>query len=174
MTTWAKVGRAVARKRLSLQVNQSTFWEPIGVSQRGGCRYENGRRIPETIRILLSIAYGSKQERARALKQLSVWRQRRRTPTPVDSRRAPRRGSPTVLMPEGRKDSRRDTPTRRQWTKADLHSLERLARAGLPAMEIAQYLNRTVSAVYTRVQIEGVTLGKKGRRASSTPERRRR
>jgi transcriptional regulator with XRE-family HTH domain len=43
------------RKKLGL--NQSKFWSGIGVTQSGGSRYENGRRIPRPVRMLLNLVY---------------------------------------------------------------------------------------------------------------------
>ena len=43
------------RKRLGL--NQSEFWGRLEVTQSGGSRYENGRRMPPPVRKLLGIVY---------------------------------------------------------------------------------------------------------------------
>jgi transcriptional regulator with XRE-family HTH domain len=43
--------------RRSLGLNQSEFWGRVGVTQSGGSRYENGRRIPAPVRKLLGIVY---------------------------------------------------------------------------------------------------------------------
>lgn len=45
------------RKKLGL--NQSEFWVRLGVTQSGGSRYESGRNIPESVRVLLNLAYGA-------------------------------------------------------------------------------------------------------------------
>lgn len=42
--------------------NQSQFWFPLGVTQSGGSRYESGRNIPEPVRKLLVIAYGTEKQ----------------------------------------------------------------------------------------------------------------
>ncbi len=34
-------------------VSQGEFWEPLGVTQSGGSRYENKRNIPKPVQILL-------------------------------------------------------------------------------------------------------------------------
>lgn len=57
--------------RWNLGINQGPFWNRVGVTQSGGSRYETGRPIPRPVRLLLSLAYGKPQERARALKALT-------------------------------------------------------------------------------------------------------
>lgn len=39
-------------------LNQAEFWNRLGVTQSAASRYEAGRRIPESVRILIGIAYG--------------------------------------------------------------------------------------------------------------------
>ncbi len=46
--------------------NQLEFWGPIGVTQSGGSRYESGRDMPKSVRILLHLAYAPEKQ-ARAL-----------------------------------------------------------------------------------------------------------
>lgn len=55
----AKNYREMRRK---LDLNQSAFWGKIGITQSGGCRYETGRRVPESARLLAAIAYGTDKE----------------------------------------------------------------------------------------------------------------
>ena len=43
--------------RKSLGLNQTDFWGRLAVTQSGGSRYENGRHMPEPVRILLGIIY---------------------------------------------------------------------------------------------------------------------
>ena len=38
-------------------LNQSQFWNLIGVTQSGGSRYEDGRKIPKPVQTLLNLAY---------------------------------------------------------------------------------------------------------------------
>lgn len=57
----------VRKLRRKTKQNQSAFWSRIGVTQSGGSRYEAGRRIPKPTLILLTIAYGSPTQCARAL-----------------------------------------------------------------------------------------------------------
>jgi DNA-binding transcriptional regulator YiaG len=47
--------------RNSLGLNQSEFWGRLGVTQSGGSRYENGRRMPTPVRKLLGIVYLKKK-----------------------------------------------------------------------------------------------------------------
>ncbi len=56
------------KMRKSTGLNQVTFWKRVFVGQSGGCRYENGRRIPKTVQALLTIAY-AETERAFTLVQ---------------------------------------------------------------------------------------------------------
>lgn len=51
---------AEARKlRKELGLVQADFWEPFGAIQSTGSRYESDREIPESVQILLNIAFGS-------------------------------------------------------------------------------------------------------------------
>ncbi len=50
-----KVNPRKLRERLRL--NQAKFWSRIEVTQSGGSRYENGRRMPRPVRKLLGIVY---------------------------------------------------------------------------------------------------------------------
>ncbi len=44
--------------RESLGLTQDEFYEPLGVSQSAGSRYEQGQRpIPKTVRILITYVY---------------------------------------------------------------------------------------------------------------------
>lgn len=43
--------------RKGMGLNQAVFWGRIGVTQSGGSRYETGRRMPKTVRMLIEIAY---------------------------------------------------------------------------------------------------------------------
>jgi hypothetical protein len=49
----------VAAKALREQVGltQRAFWEPLGITQSGGCRYEAGHPVPRPIRILVFANY---------------------------------------------------------------------------------------------------------------------
>ena len=58
------------RIRRQLELSQEEFWGRIGITQSGGSRYEAGRRVPEPIRLLLAIAYGSRREREMVLRAL--------------------------------------------------------------------------------------------------------
>jgi DNA-binding transcriptional regulator YiaG len=56
------------RKKLGL--NQKSFWEPLGVTQSAGSRYETGREIPAPVQKLISIAYGTDRERVKVLAEI--------------------------------------------------------------------------------------------------------
>lgn len=53
----------VKKLRLSLDMTQSEFWLPLGVSQSAGSRYETeSREIFEPVKKLVLIAYGKWRE----------------------------------------------------------------------------------------------------------------
>jgi len=43
--------------RRSLKLNQQEFWSRVGVTQSGGSRYENGRRMPKPVQELLRVVH---------------------------------------------------------------------------------------------------------------------
>jgi hypothetical protein len=65
-------GQQAKKLRKRLKMNQADFWRVVGVTQSGGCRHENGRRIPVPVLKLLAIAYGTDGQREAALKKLGV------------------------------------------------------------------------------------------------------
>jgi DNA-binding transcriptional regulator YiaG len=60
----------VRRMREDSKLTQEDFWGRVGITQSGGSRYEHGRIIPEPVRILLSLAYGSITDRNDAFRVL--------------------------------------------------------------------------------------------------------
>lgn len=46
--------RALRRK---LDLNQTEFWNRLGVSQSGGSRYESGRPVPTPVAVLAQLIY---------------------------------------------------------------------------------------------------------------------
>lgn len=50
-------GAEVKALRKAARLNQTEFWGRFGVTQSGGCRYENGRDVPGALNILLNIAF---------------------------------------------------------------------------------------------------------------------
>lgn len=50
---------AVAARHLreTSGLTQKAFWGQIGITQSGGCRYENGGEIPKPVRILLYVIH---------------------------------------------------------------------------------------------------------------------
>ncbi len=52
-------------------LNQSNFWNRVGVTQSGGSRYETGRRTPEPVKKLLTVAYGTESQRNKLLEELT-------------------------------------------------------------------------------------------------------
>ena len=49
------------RKKHGLR--QDHFWNPIGVTQSAGSRYEGNRRIPAPVQLLLDLTYGDSRKR---------------------------------------------------------------------------------------------------------------
>lgn len=43
--------------RAKLNLNQSEFWNRIGVTQSGGSRYESGRNVPKAAAVLAHKVY---------------------------------------------------------------------------------------------------------------------
>jgi len=43
--------------RRKIDVNQSEFWNRLGVTQSGGSRYESGRPVPKPIAVLAHLVY---------------------------------------------------------------------------------------------------------------------
>lgn len=60
----------VKAMRRKAKLTQAEFWNRIGITQSGGCRYEAGRRLPEPVRKLLAIAYGTPDQFRRAVRKL--------------------------------------------------------------------------------------------------------
>lgn len=58
------------------------FWAPIGITQSGGSRYETGRNIPNTVRLLLHMAYAPADRSQRMFAALRAWKSRKATPGP--------------------------------------------------------------------------------------------
>lgn len=64
--------------RIQLDLNQQEFWSAIGVTQSGGSRYENDRRIPKPVMELLRLRYqlgikldGINQENAQVVRAIA-------------------------------------------------------------------------------------------------------
>lgn len=62
--------QSVRDQRKKLGLNQMDFWQPLGITQSGGSRYESGRNLPKPVRLLLALAYGSAAECTKTLAQL--------------------------------------------------------------------------------------------------------
>lgn len=46
-------------------LNQTDFWSAVGVTQSGGSRYEDGRRLPKPVQQLLHLTYVLKVDLSR-------------------------------------------------------------------------------------------------------------
>lgn len=60
----------ITEVRRKTGLNQSEFWSRVRVTQSGGSRYESGRRIPNPVRTLLDIAYGTERQAKAAMRKL--------------------------------------------------------------------------------------------------------
>ena len=63
-------GEAALAMRQKTGLNQSVFWQRVGIGQSAGSRYESGRNIPRPVQMLLRIAYGTKAQAAKQLEAL--------------------------------------------------------------------------------------------------------
>jgi transcriptional regulator with XRE-family HTH domain len=50
-------GEAAKYLREQSGLTQKVFWSSIGLTQSGGCRYENGQSVPKPVRILIFANY---------------------------------------------------------------------------------------------------------------------
>jgi transcriptional regulator with XRE-family HTH domain len=61
----------VKKLRESLGMTQTDFWKRVKITQSGGSRYERQRRgLPETVDLLLVIAYGTPLQSAEQVRKL--------------------------------------------------------------------------------------------------------
>lgn len=63
-------GLEARAKRKKLNLNQSEFWTPLGITQSGASRYESGRSIPRPVQVLYVIAYGTEKQAEAAIEKL--------------------------------------------------------------------------------------------------------
>lgn len=54
--------RSVSERRNELQLSQDQFWSKLGVSRSSASNYERGREIPESVQLLLQLAYGDEAQ----------------------------------------------------------------------------------------------------------------
>lgn len=55
-------------------IKQLEFWHRIGVTQSAGSRYENGRNLPDPVRLLLHLAYAPDDRAQRLSAVLRAWK----------------------------------------------------------------------------------------------------
>ena len=65
-----KNGTEARKLREKLGQNQTQFWSRVTVQQSAASRYETGRSIPESVQMLLLMAYGTDKQAAAALAAL--------------------------------------------------------------------------------------------------------
>lgn len=63
-------GAEMRELRRRLKMNQLSFWSKLGVTQSGGSRYEAGRDIPEPVKLLIQLVYGSEESSTALLAKL--------------------------------------------------------------------------------------------------------
>ena len=63
-------GEAALALRQKTGLNQTKFWQRVGIGQSAGSRYESGRNIPRPVQMLLRIAYGTTAQSARQIRAL--------------------------------------------------------------------------------------------------------
>ena len=68
--TISSVAARKAREKLGL--NQSIFWNSLGVTQSGGSRYETNRGIPAPVNLLLTLKIGTKTQKLAVLKATGI------------------------------------------------------------------------------------------------------
>lgn len=56
-------GSQAKELRMQRGLNQSEFWNRIGVTQSGGSRYESGRDMGKPVKILLNLCYSTPKKR---------------------------------------------------------------------------------------------------------------
>lgn len=56
--------------RRKLGLTQTQFWEPLGITQSGGSRYETGRNVPPPMKLLIKLAYAPPVKAGDALRNL--------------------------------------------------------------------------------------------------------
>ncbi|WP_323000550.1 XRE family transcriptional regulator [Denitromonas sp.] len=58
------------RVRTKLRLNQAEFWGPLNVTQSGGSRYESGRDMPGSVKLLVNIVHGTPRQAERLVSYL--------------------------------------------------------------------------------------------------------
>lgn len=65
-----EMGVAIVAHRKAHGINQSKFWNRLGLTQSAGSRFESGRRIKTPLLKLLTLAYGTPAQARKTLDQL--------------------------------------------------------------------------------------------------------
>ena len=65
-------GAEIVAFRKKHHLNQAAFWNPLGVTQSGGSRYESGRKIPAPVMSLIVLRMGTKIQKKAVLRILGV------------------------------------------------------------------------------------------------------
>ncbi|MCK0509516.1 helix-turn-helix domain-containing protein [Aromatoleum buckelii] len=92
---WFQTNADVVARRKMLGLNQSEFWMRLGITQSGASRYESGRTIPNPVKILLQVAYGSDAQMIVTVAELREMpkqpeKQPERRPQKLAAKKAPR------------------------------------------------------------------------------------
>ncbi|MFN3985914.1 MAG: helix-turn-helix domain-containing protein [Rhodocyclaceae bacterium] len=54
-------GEELLQLRQEMGLNQNQFWKRFGITQSGGSRYESGRAVPRSVRMLLTLGTASEE-----------------------------------------------------------------------------------------------------------------
>jgi hypothetical protein len=68
-----------AKTRWLARESQVDFWDRFSITQSSGCRYENGRGIPEPVAMLIALYYSKKITDADLLEAKAMIRSRIRS-----------------------------------------------------------------------------------------------
>jgi len=75
-------GKEARELRRERRMNQGEFWSIFQTTQSGGSRYESGRDIPESVQVLLNIAFGTEAKSAAIVESLRALGKVKRFPKP--------------------------------------------------------------------------------------------
>lgn len=71
-----KDGAQIKEFRRKYDLNQTTFWSVVGMTQSAGSRYESGRDIPRPLHFLLTLAYGTDGQATKVIEYLRAWKKK--------------------------------------------------------------------------------------------------
>lgn len=116
--TWDAAFRDYRKLRSSVGLTQSKFWGAVKVTQSAGSRYENERKAPQQVDILLRLAFGAEQDAANLLADL-------RSDLPHDFK-----PSKATKVPLGSAEALMGLRKRMRMTQSDFWGLVRVTQSG--------------------------------------------